>query len=86
MSKWTDAYNDPYDTGNGALAYIEKNAAYPGIERVRIIYYATGRGPDYTYYRWAAAGAGAHVRAGYCGYDTLKAALADKQFHQGRGR
>lgn len=72
-----------YDTGNGAIAYIDENPKYPDVERVRIVPYAKGRGGPETYYRFASDANGAFVRAGACGYDTLKACLDDHRFHHG---
>ncbi len=58
-----------YDNGNGSLAYITENGCYPGIERVKVVPYAKGRGAGYTYYRLAEDASGAFVRAGSKGYD-----------------
>jgi hypothetical protein len=69
-----------YDIGNGSLAFITENAAYPGIERVKVSFYAKGRGRDHTYYRFASEAAGGFIRAGCRSYSTLRAAL-DAQIH-----
>jgi len=82
MSKWVRvSYGNKenpgcYDTGNGALAIITENAAYPGLERVTITPYAKGRGPGYAYYRRAEDAAGAFVRGGCPTWNTLREALA----------
>jgi len=39
-----------FDTGNGALRYHEINEDHPLVERVRVEYYARGRGQDSTMY------------------------------------
>ncbi len=81
MTKWTSvpygARENPgcYDTGNGAIAYIAENPAYPGIERVRVVPYAKGRGGAHTYYRRAEDAAGAFIRRGAHRWDTLRGAL-----------
>lgn len=59
-----------FDNGNGALAYIDENPAYPGIERVRVVPYANGRGPARTFYRLAEDAAGAYCRPGTHAYAT----------------
>jgi hypothetical protein len=64
-----------YDTGNGALAYISENTAYPGIERVKIVPYARGRGTGDTYYRLAEDASGAHCRPGTHGFETAAEAM-----------
>jgi hypothetical protein len=68
-----------YDTGNGALAYITESADYPGIERVKIVPYARGRGIGETYYRLAEDANGARCRPGTHGYDTLGEALREQR-------
>lgn len=63
-----------FDTGNGAIASVTENMTYPGLERVKISYYAKGRGPDYVYFRRAEDANGAFVRRGAPTWRTLHAA------------
>lgn len=57
MTKWTrvdyGCHENPgvFDTGNGALRFIDENRDYPGIERVTVEPYAAGRGNGCVYYR-----------------------------------
>lgn len=79
-SRWTrvsyGARENPgcFDTGNGAIAVIAENPAYPGLERVSVSYYAKGRGPDYVYYRRADDARAAFVRNGAPTWKTLREA------------
>lgn len=81
MTKWTrvtyghDQNPGCYDTGNGAIAVIDENARYPGLERVTLTPYAKGRGGKSVYYRRAADANGAFVRTDAPTWDTLREAL-----------
>ena len=89
MARWTTVScgvrENPgcYDTGNGALAYITESADYPGVERVKIVPYAKGRGPGHTYYRLAEDASGAFVRAGGKGYATAREAVEARRYREG---
>jgi hypothetical protein len=76
---WRRNRISPYDDGNGALAYVMTNTAYPGIERVRVVPYARDRGGPFTYYRLEGTGAGAFVLDGCRAYSTLAKARAARQ-------
>jgi hypothetical protein len=59
MTKWTRVSygmrENPgvWDTGNGALRYVDEHAAYPGIERVTVRSYCGRDSDNGRYYRLA---------------------------------